>query len=124
MVGAAHFHEPVCEMELRPGGAWRVVMRSPEGVEYPIVSDKLHHRRANRHFARLLSHAAARGEFSLPGATRTSLVRLSNAEPLHLRLEEASKPVQKPVLPRGNRAELGAMFTWAQETITPAPRGS
>lgn len=26
---------PVCEMELRPGGAFRTVMRAPDGAEYP-----------------------------------------------------------------------------------------
>ncbi|GIL38780.1 SRPBCC domain-containing protein [Roseiterribacter gracilis] len=29
---------PVCEIELRPGGAWRQVMRTPEGAEYPLNS--------------------------------------------------------------------------------------
>jgi uncharacterized protein YndB with AHSA1/START domain len=27
---------PVCEMDVRPGGAYRIVMRGPDGVEYPI----------------------------------------------------------------------------------------
>lgn len=27
---------PVCELDVRPGGTYRIVMRSPEGVEYPI----------------------------------------------------------------------------------------
>jgi uncharacterized protein YndB with AHSA1/START domain len=26
---------PVCEMDLRPGGAFRTVMRAPDGAEYP-----------------------------------------------------------------------------------------
>jgi uncharacterized protein YndB with AHSA1/START domain len=26
---------PVCEMDVRPGGAYRIVMRGPEGEEYP-----------------------------------------------------------------------------------------
>lgn len=26
---------PVCEMDLRPGGAFRTVMRAPDGTEYP-----------------------------------------------------------------------------------------
>ena len=28
---------PVCEMDLRPGGAFRWVMRAPDGVEYPLT---------------------------------------------------------------------------------------
>jgi uncharacterized protein YndB with AHSA1/START domain len=28
---------PVCEMDLRPGGAYRVVMRTPDGTDYPIT---------------------------------------------------------------------------------------
>jgi uncharacterized protein YndB with AHSA1/START domain len=27
---------PVCTLDLRPGGAYQIVMRSPEGVEYPM----------------------------------------------------------------------------------------
>jgi uncharacterized protein YndB with AHSA1/START domain len=28
------FTNPVCELDPRPGGAWRIVMRAPDGVEY------------------------------------------------------------------------------------------
>ncbi|MGI8496784.1 MAG: SRPBCC family protein [Gemmatimonadaceae bacterium] len=34
--GPNNFTNPVCELDLRPGGAWRIVMRSPDGVEYPL----------------------------------------------------------------------------------------
>jgi uncharacterized protein YndB with AHSA1/START domain len=34
--GPNGFTNPVCQINLRPGGAWRIVMRSPEGIEYPI----------------------------------------------------------------------------------------
>lgn len=27
---------PVCELEVRPGGAYRIVMRAPDGAEYPM----------------------------------------------------------------------------------------
>lgn len=30
------FTIPVCEMDVRPGGAWRIVMRSAQGVDYPL----------------------------------------------------------------------------------------
>ncbi len=30
------FTNPVCEIDLAEGGAYRIVMRSPEGIEYPI----------------------------------------------------------------------------------------
>jgi uncharacterized protein YndB with AHSA1/START domain len=33
--GPHDFTNPVCEMELRAGGAYRIVMRGPEGTEYP-----------------------------------------------------------------------------------------
>jgi uncharacterized protein YndB with AHSA1/START domain len=29
---------PVCEIDLKPGGFWRQVMRTPEGNEYPLHS--------------------------------------------------------------------------------------
>jgi uncharacterized protein YndB with AHSA1/START domain len=31
--GGQGFSNPVCEMDLRPGGAWRHVMRTPDGSE-------------------------------------------------------------------------------------------
>jgi uncharacterized protein YndB with AHSA1/START domain len=34
--GPKAFTNPVCELDVRPGGAHRIVMRSPDGVEYPI----------------------------------------------------------------------------------------
>jgi uncharacterized protein YndB with AHSA1/START domain len=33
--GPREFTNPTCEMDLRPGGAYRIVMRSPDGREYP-----------------------------------------------------------------------------------------
>ena len=45
--GPQGFSNPVCEVDLRVGGRWRIVMRSPDGREYPcggvyreIVPDK------------------------------------------------------------------------------------
>jgi uncharacterized protein YndB with AHSA1/START domain len=32
--GGPGFTNPVCEMDLRPGGLWRHVMRSPDGSEF------------------------------------------------------------------------------------------
>jgi uncharacterized protein YndB with AHSA1/START domain len=32
--GPNRFTNPVCELDVRPGGAWRIVMRAPDGVEY------------------------------------------------------------------------------------------
>jgi uncharacterized protein YndB with AHSA1/START domain len=29
------FTNPVCELDVRIGGAWRIVMRAPDGIEYP-----------------------------------------------------------------------------------------
>jgi hypothetical protein len=34
--GPKSFTNPVCETDARPGGAYRIVMRSLEGVEYPV----------------------------------------------------------------------------------------
>jgi uncharacterized protein YndB with AHSA1/START domain len=34
--GARGFTAPVCELDPVPGGAWRVVMRSPDGAEYSL----------------------------------------------------------------------------------------
>ena len=33
--GPHGFTNPVCEMDVRPGGVWRMVMRGPDVVEYP-----------------------------------------------------------------------------------------
>jgi uncharacterized protein YndB with AHSA1/START domain len=30
------FTTPVCKMDVRPGGSYRIVMRSPEGVDFPL----------------------------------------------------------------------------------------
>lgn len=36
--GGAGFSSPVCEMDVRPGGHWRHVMRAPNGMEFPVNS--------------------------------------------------------------------------------------
>jgi uncharacterized protein YndB with AHSA1/START domain len=33
--GPHHFTNPVCEMDVRPGGTFRIVMRGPDGVDHP-----------------------------------------------------------------------------------------
>jgi uncharacterized protein YndB with AHSA1/START domain len=35
--GPNGFTNPVCEMDLRPGGSFRIVMRAPDGVDYPTT---------------------------------------------------------------------------------------
>ncbi len=35
--GPKGFTNPVCEMDVRPGGALRIVMRAPDGVEHPMT---------------------------------------------------------------------------------------
>lgn len=34
--GPECFTNPVCEIDLRPGGALRIVMKAPDGAEYPM----------------------------------------------------------------------------------------
>jgi uncharacterized protein YndB with AHSA1/START domain len=34
--GPKGFTNPVCELDARPGGALRIVMRAPDGAEYPM----------------------------------------------------------------------------------------
>jgi uncharacterized protein YndB with AHSA1/START domain len=36
--GPNGFTNPVCEVDLRPGGEWRHVMRGPDGTEYPMTA--------------------------------------------------------------------------------------
>jgi uncharacterized protein YndB with AHSA1/START domain len=33
--GPFGFTNPVCKLDVRPGGAWHIVMRGPDGAEYP-----------------------------------------------------------------------------------------
>jgi uncharacterized protein YndB with AHSA1/START domain len=35
--GPKDFTNPVCEMDVRPGGVLRIVMRAPDGAEYPMT---------------------------------------------------------------------------------------
>jgi uncharacterized protein YndB with AHSA1/START domain len=35
--GPHGFTNPVCEMDVRPGGAYRIVMRGADGTDYPIT---------------------------------------------------------------------------------------
>jgi uncharacterized protein YndB with AHSA1/START domain len=36
--GPHGFTNPVCEVDLRPGGVWRHVMRGPDGNDYPMLT--------------------------------------------------------------------------------------
>ena len=35
--GPRAFTNPTCELDVRPGGAYKIVMRGPDGTEYPIT---------------------------------------------------------------------------------------
>ena len=35
--GPSHFTIPVCEVDARPDGALKIVMRGPDGVDYPMT---------------------------------------------------------------------------------------
>jgi uncharacterized protein YndB with AHSA1/START domain len=37
--GPKDFTNPVCEIDLRPGGALRIVMRAPDGTDYPMAGN-------------------------------------------------------------------------------------
>ncbi len=46
--GPRDFTNPVCDMDVRPGGAYRIVMRSPDGAECPLKGEYLEVVRPNR----------------------------------------------------------------------------
>ncbi|HEX4794972.1 MAG TPA: SRPBCC domain-containing protein [Humisphaera sp.] len=33
--GPHHFTNPVCELDVKPGGNWRIIMRAPDGAQHP-----------------------------------------------------------------------------------------
>jgi uncharacterized protein YndB with AHSA1/START domain len=37
--GPHGFTNPVCEMDVRPGGKLRIVMRAPDGTDYPMTGE-------------------------------------------------------------------------------------
>jgi uncharacterized protein YndB with AHSA1/START domain len=37
--GPRHFTNPVCELDVRPGGKLRIVMRGPDGMDYPCAGE-------------------------------------------------------------------------------------
>jgi uncharacterized protein YndB with AHSA1/START domain len=39
--GPKGYTNPVCRMDVRPGGRWSHVMRGPDGTEYPVESEYL-----------------------------------------------------------------------------------
>ena len=45
--GPQGFSNPVCEMDVRSGGALRIVMRAPDGVDYPMRGSSARSRRPN-----------------------------------------------------------------------------
>jgi uncharacterized protein YndB with AHSA1/START domain len=34
--GPREYANPICELDVRPGGAWRIVMRTPDGGDHPV----------------------------------------------------------------------------------------
>ncbi len=45
--GPHQFTNPVCELDVRVGGAYRIVMRGPDGVEYPMSRACLQSKRSS-----------------------------------------------------------------------------
>lgn len=39
--GPASFTNPVCIVDLKPGGKWRIVMQDPQGKDYPITGETI-----------------------------------------------------------------------------------
>jgi uncharacterized protein YndB with AHSA1/START domain len=59
--GGHGFENPVCEMDVRPGGRWRHVMRTPDGAEYPAEYEFLEVVPPERPVWRTAGAAAGRG---------------------------------------------------------------
>jgi uncharacterized protein YndB with AHSA1/START domain len=83
--GPEGFTNTIEEFDLRPGGAWRFVMRGPDGAEFPSLCEFLEVERPQRI---VILHLEPMHRFLLdltyedepPGARLTWLMRLETAE--------------------------------------------
>src|SRR6478609_7438653 len=82
--GGTGFTSPLCQMDLRPGGLWRHVLRAPNGFEFSIDSIFLEVQPPERLAWKNATEAQAPG--APPAVTQTVTLREDGAR-THWRLE-------------------------------------
>jgi hypothetical protein len=94
--GPDGFTNPVCELGVRLNGAWHIVMRAPDGTEYPCRGNRLLGALPNDPVRHCIAHqrlrdAEAIRQFSLGHFTSPTLDQLGPHLCLEYRLRSASR---------------------------------
>lgn len=72
-----YFFIPVCELDARPGGAMRIVMRGPDGVDYPMTGVYHEVERPNRNVFTSKALVDEAGHAQLETLTSVTLVEVA-----------------------------------------------
>lgn len=120
--GPHGFTSPVCELDVRPGGAWRIVMRGPDGAEHPakgvyrevVAPERLvmtiNHSELSDEWHDLVNpnRDKAKGKPALEALTTVTFEEYGGKTTLTIRLRFESAAVRDALL------KLGMSQGWAQ----------